>query len=50
MYDVKQKSAFRGMLLEKKLAAMNRLQEEREAQLNEVLARANLEPRLGQQQ
>eukprot|EP01037_Dinobryon_pediforme_P048333 gene48333-63317_t len=36
------------MLLEKKLAAMNRLQEEREAQLNEVLARANLEPRLGQ--
>eukprot|EP01036_Dinobryon_divergens_P027392 gene27392-36161_t len=44
MYDVKQKSAFRGMLLEKKLVAMNRLQEEREAQLNEVLARANLEP------
>mmetsp|Transcript_30994 Transcript_30994/g.44530 ORF Transcript_30994/g.44530 Transcript_30994/m.44530 type:complete len:482 (-) Transcript_30994:228-1673(-) len=44
MYDVKQKSAFRGMLLEKKLAAIHRMQEEREAQLNEVLARANLEP------
>lgn len=44
MFDVKQKSAFRGLLLEKKLSAMHRVQEEREAQLNEVLARANLEP------
>ena len=42
-YDV-QKSAFRNLLLEKKLAAMHRVQEEREAQLNEVLTRANLEP------
>lgn len=44
IFDVKQKSAFRGLLLEKKLAALHRIQEEREAQLNEVLARANLEP------
>eukprot|EP01038_Epipyxis_sp_PR26KG_P011436 gene11436-15323_t len=44
IFDVKQKSAFRGMLLEKKIAALYRVQEEREAQLNEVLARANLEP------
>lgn len=44
IYDVKQKSAFRNLLLEKKLSAMQRVQEEREAQLNEVLTRANLEP------
>ena len=44
IYDVKQKSAFRNLLLEKKLAVMHRVQEEREAQLNEVLTRANLEP------
>jgi growth arrest-specific protein 8 len=44
IYDIKQKSQFRGLLLEKKLSAMHRIQEEREAQLNEVLARANLEP------
>lgn len=44
IFDVKQKSAFRGMLLEKKLVALQRVQEEREAQLNEVLSRANLEP------
>ena len=44
IYDVKQKSAFRNLLLEKKLAAMQHVQEEREAQLNEVLSRANLEP------
>jgi hypothetical protein len=44
VFDVKQKSGFRCLLLEKKLTAMKRVQEEREAQLNEVLARANLEP------
>jgi len=44
IFDVKQKSSFRGILLEKKLVAMQRAQEEREAQLNEVLTRANLEP------
>jgi hypothetical protein len=49
VFDVKQKSAFRGMLLEKKLSALTRIQEEREAQLNEVLSRANLDPNvLGQ--
>lgn len=44
MFDVKQKSGFKGLLLEKKLSAVQRVQEEREAQLNEVLSRANLEP------
>ena len=44
IFEVKQKSAFRGLLLEKKLAALNKVQEEREAQLNEVLSRANLDP------
>lgn len=44
IFEVKQKSAFRGLLLEKKLTALNRVQEEREAQLNEVLSRANLDP------
>jgi growth arrest-specific protein 8 len=44
LFEVKQKSAFKGMLLEKKLCALNRVQEEREAQLNEVLSRANLDP------
>ena len=46
MYDVKQKSGFRGLLLEKKLKAVQRVQEEREAQLTEVLSRANLEPQV----
>ena len=44
VFDVKQKAGFKGLLLEKKLGSVNRLQEEREAQLNEVLTRANLEP------
>jgi len=44
VFDVKQKSSFRTLLLERKLGAMQRIQEEREAQLNEVLSRANLEP------
>jgi DNA repair exonuclease SbcCD ATPase subunit len=46
IYEVKQKAAFKGMLLEKKLNALSKIQEEREAQLNEVLSRANLEPTL----
>ena len=44
VFDVKQKAGFKGLLLEKKLSAVSRVQEEREAQLNEVLTRANLEP------
>jgi len=44
IFEVKQKAVFRSLLLEKKLGAMQRVQEEREAQLNEVLSRANLEP------
>ncbi len=46
IYEVKQKASFRGMLLEKKLNALSKIQEEREAQLNEVLSHANLEPTL----
>ena len=34
---MKQKSTFRSLLFEKKLSAMQRIQEEREAQLVEVL-------------
>jgi len=49
IYDVKQKSGFKGMLLEKKLSALQTVQEEKEAQLNEVLQSVNLEPtQLGQ--
>mmetsp|Transcript_16600 Transcript_16600/g.24984 ORF Transcript_16600/g.24984 Transcript_16600/m.24984 type:complete len:477 (+) Transcript_16600:64-1494(+) len=44
VYDVKQKCGFKSLLLEKKLTAVQRVQEEKEAQLNEVLARANLQP------
>jgi hypothetical protein len=44
VYDVKQKSGFKKLILEKKLLAVQRVQEEKEAQLNEVLARANLDP------
>lgn len=44
VYEIKQKSAFRGMILEKKLTILQKIQEEREAQLNEVLSHANLEP------
>ena len=40
VFDVKQKSTFRSLLFEKKLSAMQRIQEEREAQLVEVLSRA----------
>lgn len=46
LFEVKQKSGFRGLLLEKKLSAVRRVQEEREAQLTEVLSRANLEPQV----
>jgi chromosome segregation ATPase len=46
VFDVKQKSSFRGVLLEKKLAAIQMVQEEHEAQLNEVLSRANIDPTL----
>ena len=46
IFEVKQKASFKGMLLEKKLTALSKIQEEREAQLNEVLSRANLEPTL----
>ena len=39
IFEVKQKSNFKGLLLEKKLVALQRVQEEREAQLNEVRVR-----------
>jgi growth arrest-specific protein 8 len=44
VYDVKQKCGFKSLLLEKKLSSVQRVHEEKEAQLNEVLARANLQP------
>lgn len=46
MYEVKQKSSFKTLLLDKKINALKKIQEEREAQLNEVLNHANLEPGL----
>jgi hypothetical protein len=46
VFDVKQKSSFRGVLLEKKLTAIQMVQQEHEAQLNEVLSRANVDPSL----
>ena len=46
VFDVKQKCSFRGVLLEKKLAAIQMVQQEHEAQLNEVLSRANIDPSL----
>ena len=44
VFDIKQKSAFKTLLLEKKISAVHIVQETREAQLNEALTRANLEP------
>ena len=46
VFDVKQKCSFRGVLLEKKLTAIQMVQQEHEAQLNEVLSRANIDPTL----
>merc|ERR1712153_275577 len=43
-YDVQQKSGFKNLLLERKLSALQEALEQKEAQLNEVLARANIEP------
>jgi len=43
VYDVQQKSGFKNLLLEKKMGAMQEALEQKEAQLNEVLARANVE-------
>lgn len=44
VYDVQQKSGFKNLLLERKLTAMNEALEQKEAQLNEVVARANIDP------
>jgi len=44
VYDVQQKSGFKNLLLERKLTALQEALEQKEAQLNEVLARANIEP------
>jgi len=44
VYDVQQKSGFKNLLLERKLGALMEALEQKEAQLNEVLARANIEP------
>lgn len=44
VFDVKQKSGLRGLLLEKRIQALFQTQEELQAELNEILSRANLEP------
>jgi hypothetical protein len=44
IYNVQQKSGFKNILLERKLAALGDALEAKEAQLNEVLVRANLDP------
>eukprot|EP00300_Choanocystis_sp_HF-7_P038880 c5636_g1_i1.p2 GENE.c5636_g1_i1~~c5636_g1_i1.p2 ORF type:complete len:462 (+),score=149.45 c5636_g1_i1:131-1516(+) len=44
IHDVQQKSGFKNLLLERKLAAINDELERRDAQLAEVLAAANIEP------
>ena len=44
IYEAQQKSGFRNLLLEKKLQGMNRVAEQQNAAVNEVLSRANLEP------
>ena len=43
VYETQQKSGFRNLLLEKKLGSVNQSLEAKEAQLNEVLARAGME-------
>lgn len=43
VFETQQKSGFRNMLLEKKLSSVNKSLEAKEAQLNEVLARAGME-------
>jgi len=44
IYDVQQKTGLRGMLLEKRVAALHEALEMKEAQVGEVLAAANLDP------
>jgi hypothetical protein len=46
LFDVKKKSSFRGLLLEKKLRLLHDAREEKEAQIYEALSRARLEPSL----
>ena len=44
IYEVQQKSGFKNLVLEKKLAATEQILEKKDAQINEVLAAANLDP------
>ena len=44
IYDVQQKSGFKNLLLEKRIAAIGGEVEKKDAQLNEILANANLSP------
>jgi growth arrest-specific protein 8 len=44
IYDVQQKTGFKNLLLEKKLDAMHKELEKKDAQLNEVLAASNMDP------
>eukprot|EP00620_Florenciella_sp_RCC1587_P023052 CAMPEP_0182567730 /NCGR_PEP_ID=MMETSP1324-20130603/8866_1 /TAXON_ID=236786 /ORGANISM="Florenciella sp., Strain RCC1587" /LENGTH=472 /DNA_ID=CAMNT_0024781771 /DNA_START=57 /DNA_END=1475 /DNA_ORIENTATION=+ len=43
VYETQQKSGFRNLILEKKYSSLQEVLQAKEAQLNEVLARANLE-------
>lgn len=44
IYAVQQKSGFKNIVLEKKLSSMSDVLEQKDAQLNEVLAQAQLDP------
>ena len=44
IYDVQQKTGFKNLLLEKKLESTDQQLEQKEAQLNEVLSHAQLDP------
>lgn len=44
VYDVQQKTGFKNLLLEKKLESMDQILEQKEAQLNDILVYAQLDP------
>ncbi|RHY28953.1 hypothetical protein DYB32_005580 [Aphanomyces invadans] len=49
IYDVQQKNGLKNLLLEKKLESMGDVLEQKDAQLNEVLAHAQLDPSIAAQ-
>lgn len=44
IHEVQQKSSFKNLLLEKKMATLGELLEQKEGQLNEILSCSNLDP------